>query len=1013
MADQSSTYSRIYDLKAVGADKVVSQINSITAAFEKLAAIKKGVSFDDLANGVNENASAVSAGLTKIQGSYEQTATAAEKAQKREEAARQRQMRKLDEASAKEALEIEKHIQILEKKQEALEKQTAKEEAALKRLENDYELLKMAYKDAADKAKMLGATFGTNSDVFKRASYEANRMHESLLKLEKSVGQSQRNVGNYNGAIMAMSQILREAPSFAYSTATGLLAVSNNIPILADAIKDLNEKNNLLRANGQKTIPVWKSLMEAITSPTGLITTVTAVVTILAARIAMAGNESENAKEKVNNFEQALKSLKETIQSMSFNISAGIDEEVNKAQRLVDVYHSAEATTKGRINAYNDLQSLYPKILGSLSDEEIQSKKVSAAHEAQMQKLKEVISLKVKLNEVDKSIAANIKVIAVARDEMAKMDAEMSAETRRAIDRGIKAQGDRLNHPTISDPAAGVDEEAANKYLDFRDQVLKSEKAIGIYKGIQLEQAVKLANIENNPDRNKGRDKKERDYTNEILLSRKSLIDALAEIETIEIQMEATKLKTIYEAEESSYAERLAAYEAYMGKQRELLRVETQKQVDEIDSKLGEIAKIKGLPEDKRTPEQKTLLLSEDALLSQRNVVFKKWEQERLNQTIVTEKGITNLKKEEVQKRLDQVKNLNENEQIQEDAALQNLKGQLDDGAITFDAYTKKKQAIEDSFQKKRLTNLKAYLEAEREGLRAIGADTSALDDAIGSVNHQLNELALNASERNAKKTQAIFKQATDQMFSFAQAAGQAYFDLLSKQDAAQDNREQKQMERSRQKLNASAQSLKERENYEKAFDMAQEQREKQKAEQSKKRAEAEMIYQYSIAVMKAIAAHVGDFGIGAAIEIGGMSAIFAAQLAMLEAAPAYAQGTGNHPGGMAWVGDGGEHEFARINNSWFVTPNTPTLTNLPAGSEVVPFSKVTNYSGTMGSQLQAPSFYSSSTGRGGGGVDSNIQALTGMVGQLMSGMANMRVTLDTQQAGRAINNGYYKKTHL
>lgn len=1013
MADQSSTYSRIYDLKSVGADKVVSQINAITSAFEKLARIKKGISFDDLTNGIGDNVSAVTSGLTKIQSAYEQTADTSEKAAAREEAARERQMRKLDEASAREALALQRHIELLQRKQEALERQAAKEEAALKRLENDYEILKQAYKDASDKAKMLGATFGTNSDVFKRAAYEANKMHEVLLRLERSVGQSQRNVGNYNGAVMAMSQILREMPSFAYSAATGLLAVSNNIPILADEIKKLNEANNQLRANGERTIPVWKTLMQAIISPTGLITTVTAIVTILAARIAMAGNESEKASEKVNNFEQALKSLKETIESLNFNISAGIEEEVTKAQRLVEVYHSINATAQGRINAYNDLQSLYPKILGSLSDEEIKTKKISAAHEEQMQKLREVISLKVKVNEVDKAIGANIKVIAAARDQMEKMNAEMTEGTINAINRAIKAQGDGLNHPIVADPAAGVDEAAANKYLDYRDKILRSEKSIGFFKQAQLEYAVKLANIENNPDR-ENKTKKERDYTNERIAANKSLLDAKYELESIEIQMEATKQKNIFDNEKNSYEIRLQALELYTMKQRELLRVTSQKEMDEVDSKLGEIDRIKGISPDKRTAEQNTLLLSEDALLAQREVIAKKWEQERLNQEIAHEKGITSIKTSEAQKRLDAQKKINEQSVIDEDNALAELREKLDDSAISYDAYVKKKEKVETEFQRKRLQALKAYLEMEMAEMEKLGADTSKFADAIKAVDHQLNELNLNAAERNAKKTQAVFKQATDQLFSFAQSAGQAYIDLLAKQDAAQQSREDKQMERTKKRLDASAQSLRERDNFERSFDLAQEQREHAKAEKAKERAESELKFQYAVAVMKAVAAHVGDFGIGAGIEIGGMTAIFGAQLAMLEAAPAYAQGTnGSHPGGLAWVGDGYEHEFAKINNSWFVTPNTPTLTNLPAGSEVVPFSKVTSYSGTMGSQVQAPSFYSNRSGSGGGDNAASFEAIHNALQTVVGGLANMRVTLDTQATGRAINNGYYKKTHL
>ncbi|MEI2338894.1 hypothetical protein FA002_02135 [Priestia megaterium] len=54
---------------------------------------------------------------------------------------------------------------------------------------------------------------------------------------------------------------------------------------------------------------------------------------------------------------------------------------------------------------------------------------------------------------------------------------------------------------------------------------------------------------------------------------------------------------------------------------------------------------------------------------------------------------------------------------------------------------------------------------------------------------------------------------------------------------------------------------------------------------------------------------------------------------------PQYAKGTrnGKHPGGPAWLGDGGEHELYRTpNGNLGLSPNTDTLYNLPKGTEVL-----------------------------------------------------------------------------
>lgn len=67
---------------------------------------------------------------------------------------------------------------------------------------------------------------------------------------------------------------------------------------------------------------------------------------------------------------------------------------------------------------------------------------------------------------------------------------------------------------------------------------------------------------------------------------------------------------------------------------------------------------------------------------------------------------------------------------------------------------------------------------------------------------------------------------------------------------------------------------------------------------------------------------------------------IGAAQLAAVLATPIpkYAKGTDNHIGGAAWVGDGGKKELAILpDGKQFVTPDKPTLMNLPKHTKILP----------------------------------------------------------------------------
>jgi len=70
------------------------------------------------------------------------------------------------------------------------------------------------------------------------------------------------------------------------------------------------------------------------------------------------------------------------------------------------------------------------------------------------------------------------------------------------------------------------------------------------------------------------------------------------------------------------------------------------------------------------------------------------------------------------------------------------------------------------------------------------------------------------------------------------------------------------------------------------------------------------------------------------------IAALGAAQVASIAGRqiPAYEFGTANHPGGLAWVGDGGRAEIINQPNSgWSVSPSVPTLMNLERGTQVFP----------------------------------------------------------------------------
>jgi len=97
-----------------------------------------------------------------------------------------------------------------------VEKTSKANTAALKKeavdaesVSNDYKQLSLAYNDAALKAKNLQIVLGANHPIAVQATKDATEQGEYLKKLDESVGQHQRNVGNYSSALTGYANTLR------------------------------------------------------------------------------------------------------------------------------------------------------------------------------------------------------------------------------------------------------------------------------------------------------------------------------------------------------------------------------------------------------------------------------------------------------------------------------------------------------------------------------------------------------------------------------------------------------------------------------------------------------------------------------------------------------------------------------------------------------------------------------------------------------------------------------------
>ena len=91
-----------------------------------------------------------------------------------------------------------------------------------------------------------------------------------IKELDASIGNHQRNVGNYashwDGLGFSIQQVARELPSISYGLNTFFVAISNNLSILADDIRRAIAKYKAAVAEGKAATPVWKQIVKSIFS---------------------------------------------------------------------------------------------------------------------------------------------------------------------------------------------------------------------------------------------------------------------------------------------------------------------------------------------------------------------------------------------------------------------------------------------------------------------------------------------------------------------------------------------------------------------------------------------------------------------------------------------------------------------------------------------------------------------------------------------------------------------------
>lgn len=324
-------------------------------------------------------------------------------------------------------------------------RQHALENEALKRLRKEYSdniKIEGAASDSLvalrKQLSLLNAEYDRLSATDRKATVGTNlqkqiqALNTEISSAEQATGRYQRNVGNYasswNGLSVSVQQVARELPSLAVGWNTFFLAISNNLPMLADELKKAAAeykafKTAVAAGNNDvaKVAPVWKQLITSIFS----------WQTALAAAITLLSVYEKDIIEWTKNLfgaDTAQKRLNESLKefnNLQSNASEKTLEEISKLNLLYGISQNIALSIDVRKKAVEKLLQMYPDYLQNLSEEAILAGKANEAYKLLVENIQNIASLKLIEDQRAKSAEALTEAKKKEMDLQSKINALM------------------------------------------------------------------------------------------------------------------------------------------------------------------------------------------------------------------------------------------------------------------------------------------------------------------------------------------------------------------------------------------------------------------------------------------------------------------------------------------------------------------------------------------------------------------------------------------------------------
>ncbi len=223
----------------------------------------------------------------------------------------------------------------------------------------------------------------------------------------------------FNSLSMSVQQVARELPSLTMGANMFFLAISNNLPILADNIRTARVEYDLLKKSGQTAIPVWKQVLTSIVSwQTALVVGITL--------LSVYGKDIINWVQGLLGADQAQKRLNESMTDFNSILAT----ERQHLRTLFSALERTTAGTEGHRKAINEINAAYGKYLPSLLSEKSSLNEIREAYRLVNKQLMENAALKAQSGAIDKTLEKAIKTQSEALTEMREITTKKLGESK-------------------------------------------------------------------------------------------------------------------------------------------------------------------------------------------------------------------------------------------------------------------------------------------------------------------------------------------------------------------------------------------------------------------------------------------------------------------------------------------------------------------------------------------------------------------------------------------------------